>query len=129
MEEDGSEDLGEIVNEPKRVCWDSKCRQYPHKQHNRQYLLEESQAEHSISLGHDVEQLEEPNERDRDEEVYERFSEQSHEEFLHSFHFFILLLGEQYGLRDISPIQISVMFVVVIMSVSPGIEGEVLVDA
>lgn len=129
VEENGTEDLGQVIDDPKGYWWDSESRQHPHKQHNRQYFLEEGQTKHSVSLGHDVKQLEEPNERYRDKEVNKRFSEQPHKYLLHSFHFLVFLLGEQNGLRDISPIQVSVMFVVMIMSVSPGVEGEVLVDA
>ena len=129
MEENGAEDLRKVIDDPERYWRDSESWQHPNKQHNGQYFFEECQTKHSVSFGHDVEQLEEPDKRNGDEEVNERFSEQSHEYLLHSLHFLIFLLGEQDGLRDISPIQVSVMFVVVIMSVSPGVEGEVLVDA
>lgn len=129
MEENGAEDLRKVIDDPERYWRDSESWQHPNKQHNGQYFFEECQTKHSVSLGHDVEQLEEPDERNGDEEVNERFSEQSHEYLLHSLHFLIFLLGEQDGLGDIRPVQVSVMFVVVIMSVSPGVEGEVLVDA
>jgi hypothetical protein len=129
VEDDGPEDLGEVVSEPELVSGDAEGGQDPAPEDDGHYLLEEGPGEHAVSFPDDVEEPEEPDEGHCDEEVYNGLSEDPRKDLLCTLHLRVLLLGEKDGLREIEPVQVPEMFVMVVVAVPPGVVGEMLVDA
>ena len=63
------------------------------------------------------------------QEEYDGLSEEPGHHSLRQRPALILLLGEEDRLREIDPVQVSKVFVVMVMAISPSLEGEMNIDS
>lgn len=129
MEQDGSEDLSEDNGKPHVQCWDAEQWQHPGVDHYRHQLLQERQTEDPIPFWYSEHQSDKPHQGRGKEEEDNWFPENPNYYFLDPLHFLVLFLGKENGLREIKPIQVPKMFVMMIVSISPRVEGEMCMHA
>lgn len=129
MEETCSYDGADSHREPHVEGRNPKQREDPSIEDHWENLLKIGHAEYSVSLGNGWKDQHKPDEGDSNQEEHRWWSQYPCQDLLYSFHLLVLLQGKEDGLGDIQPVNVTEMFVVVVVAVPPCIEGEVLVDS